>query len=37
MDILSFSVRYIVNDVPAAINFYSKLLGFNDPSENPIE
>lgn len=28
MEMLSFSVRYIVNDVPAAINFYSKLLGF---------
>lgn len=34
---LSFSIRYIVNDVPAAINFYSELLGFKvemNPNEH---
>jgi catechol 2,3-dioxygenase-like lactoylglutathione lyase family enzyme len=28
METLSFGFRYIVNDVPAAIDFYTKLLGF---------
>lgn len=28
MDILGFSFRYIVNDVEAAIDFYTKYLGF---------
>lgn len=37
MKMLSFSFRYIVNDVPAAINFYTKLLGFKvemNPNEH---
>jgi len=28
MEMLSFSIRYIVNDVPDAINFYTKTFGF---------
>ena len=32
------SVRYIVNDVDAAIAFYTQQLGFaEDPSGNPVE
>ena len=37
MEILSYSFRYIVNNVPAAINFYSKVLGFKvemNPNEH---
>ncbi len=37
MKVLSSSIRYIVNDIPAAINFYTKLLGFKvemNPNEH---